>query len=115
MKSVVYASVRVVDYRVLVGLCALCATACVEGDPIPEDVVQRAEAVLLEGAIGGAPSTSASATSTVPAGSVAPAASSAFLAIGAPPVLPEVNELGAEIGEDAIPDNAIPLADWLAQ
>lgn len=127
MKSVVRASVRVATGVFVVGACAVLATACLEGDPIPADVIQRSEAVLLEGATGGAPVSPSGSTSAAPSSSVAPAASVAPVAVnplapgsgfqdnGLPPVLPEANELGEEFDEQAIPENAIPLDEFLRQ
>ncbi len=125
MKSVVRASVRVATGVFVVGACAVFATACLEGDPIPADVIQRSEAVLLEGATGGArflpvvrPRQLGRARlllpHRLPPVAVNPLApGSGFQDNGLPPVLPEVNELGEELDEQAIPENAIPLDEFL--
>lgn len=122
MKSVVRAGRRVVKCGLVGGTCAFFAIACVQGDPIPADVIQRAEAVLLEGDTDGAPAVAPSgSTSAVPSGSVAPpgvaplGSASAFPDNVSPPVLPEVDELDEAIDEEAIPEDAIPLDQFLRQ
>lgn len=123
MKSVVRASVRVAQVGWVVAVCSVGAFGCVEGDPIPPDVIQRAEQVLLEGNTGVAPAASSSSESVAPGASVAPGGSVAPVGVnplppgsGFPaglnaPVLPEAEEFG----DDVIPDNAIPLEEFLAQ
>jgi hypothetical protein len=113
MNSVVRANVRFGQCFLVIGACALITSACVEGDPIPADVVQRAEGVLLEGNL--SPQVTATAsTSAAPSGSVAPAASSGLPNFGSPPVLPEGDELPLQaLDEDAVPEDAIPLSDFL--
>jgi hypothetical protein len=121
MKSVLRTGVRVVGLNLSFGLCALLATACVEGDPIPQDVIQRAEAVLLESNAGGAPVAPPPATSAAGSDSSGlPPGASALAALANPPILPEGNELGgkgpgAVAEEEAIPEDAIPLGEYFAR
>lgn len=126
MNSVVRASGRGLNCLSFVGLCAsfasaLLVSACVEGDPIPADVVQRAETVLLEGNLGGGVSPAASSSDPASSTSAgAPSASSPDpLAPQAPlpnfanpSVVPQEELQAQDLGEEAIPEDAIPLLEF---